>query len=342
MTSLSRRQFSTVTLLSGLGAFVFPHSLAAQTEDNPIAQPIYVAQPTVSITVNNMAMTFLVDLASSYSSINPGVASLLGLVPTGEKTIPGTGPTLQAQLYRATLASDAGTFPFQLAVVENLSLVSEHAGAPEIEGILGADFLGQFSDFSLTDTSFTGVVGSTSGTGLNGTALNADLPPPFTVTYPVFQIGGSFFVFVDIIDGKGARVRKLFLLDTGAQLSVVTPSQASKMGLAPLFMPGPFPWQLIPVIVPVQGVGGGAVGLATSVGIPVLGTFNFVIIDTPFPDFIAGILGTDVLGQKFKLDINGGRGTLTITTPLGQAVEYYLGLYRRILRALEINTRLNK
>jgi hypothetical protein len=253
MTNLSRRQFSTVTLLGGLGALAAPRSAAAQTEEIAIAQPISIAQPTVSIVVNGMALTFLVDVASPYSSLNPDVASWLGLTPTGEQTIPGAGPTLQAQLYGATLASGDNAFPFQLAAVESLSLVSEHASVPEMEGILGADFLGQFSGFSLTDTSFTGVVGPTLRTGLGAPALNAALPPPFTITYPVVKIGRDYYVVITIVDGSGRRVNRLFLLDTGAQVSVLTTQQALNLGLLPLMI-GPNPWPALAAMVPIGGV----------------------------------------------------------------------------------------
>ena len=336
MTSLSRRQFSAVTLLGGLGALAAPRGSAAQTEDPSIARPISVAQPTVSIAVNNVALTFLVDTASPYSSINPDVASRLGLTPTGEQTIPGAGPTLQARLYGATLASGDDAFPFQFAAVESLNLVSEHASAQEMEGILGADFLGQFSDFSLTDTSFTGVVGSTPGIGLDGLALNAALPPPFTVTYPVFKVGARYYVIVEIIDGGGRKVVKIFLLDTGAPFSLLTTQEALNMGLLPLNI-GPNPWQAIPAMVPVGGIGGGVVGLITPVGLPGLGSFIFVITNLPLRPGVAGIIGADVLGGSFTLQLNGGVGTLTITTPLGQIVEFYIGLVRSILRAIGIN-----
>jgi hypothetical protein len=337
MTNLSRRQFSTVTLLGGLGALAAPRSSAAQTEVVAIAQPISIAQPTVSITVNDVALTFLVDIASPYSSINPDVASWLGLTPTGEQTIPGTGPTLQAQLYGATLASGDGAFPLQLAAVESLSLVSEHASVPEMEGILGADFLGQFSDFSLTDTSFTGVVGSTSVTELDASVLNTALPPPFTITYPVRKIGRDYYVVIEIVDGSGRRVRRVFLLDTGAQVSVLTTQQALNLGLLPLFI-GPNPWPTIAAMVPIGGVGGGAVGLLTPVSLPGLGTYNFVITNVPVRPGVAGLIGADVLGGSFTLQLNGGVGTLTITTPLGQLVEFFIGLFRSTLRAVGINT----
>jgi hypothetical protein len=337
MTNLSRRQFSTVTLLGGLGALAAPRISAAQTEEIAIAQPISIAQPTVSIAVNDVALTFLVDVASPYSSINPDVASWLGLTPTGEQTIPGTGPTLQAPLYGATLASGENTFPLQLATVDSLSLVSEHASEPEMEGILGADFLGQFSDFSLTDTSFTGVIGSTSVTGLDASVLNAELPPPFTITYPVRKIGRDYYVIIEIVDGSGRRVRRVFLLDTGAQVSVLTTQQALNLGLLPLFI-GPNPWPAIAAMVPVGGVGGGAVGLITPVRLPGLGTYNFVITNVPVMPGVAGLIGADVLGGSFTLQLNGGVGTLTITTPLGQLVEFFIGLFRTILRAVGIIT----
>jgi len=337
MTNLSRRQFSTGTLLGGLAALAAPRSSAAQTEDIAIAQPISVAQPTVSLTVNNVALTFLVDTSSPYSLISPDVASWLGLTPTGEQTIPGAGPTLQAQLYGATLASDEGSFPLQLAAVESLSLVSQHASTPEMEGILGADFLGQFSSFSITDTSFTGVVGSTSGVGLDGTALNAELPPPFTVTYPVRKIGNEYYVVITIVDGSGRRVRKLFLLDTGAEVSMLNTQEALNMGLLPLMI-GPNPWPLVSALVPLEGLGGGTVGILTPVGLPGLGTFPFVIGNVPVGPGVAGLIGADVLGGSFTLQLNRGRGTLTITTPLGQLVEFFIGLYRAILRAVGITT----
>lgn len=246
-------------------------------------------------------------------------------------------------MYGASLASGDATFPFQLAAVEDLSLVSEQASTPEMEGVLGADFLGQFSSFSLTDTSFTGVVGLTSGAGLDGAALNraalnAALPPPFTVTYPVFKIGRSYYVLIDIIDGSGRRVRKLFLLDTGAEISALTTQEALNMGLLPLMI-GPNPFQLLPALVPVQGVGGGAVGLITPVGVPGLGTFPFVIIDLPVNAPVVGVIGVDVLGGSLNLQLNGGVGTLTITTPLGQLVQFFIGLFRTILRAIGINAR---
>jgi Aspartyl protease len=335
MTSLSRRQFSTVTLLGGLSALAAPRSSAAQIEEAPMAQPISVAQPTVSITVNNVALTFLVDTSSPYSSINPDVASWLGLTPTGEQTIPGAGPTVQARLYGATLASGAGSLPFQLAAVDDLSLVSEPASSPEMEGILGADFLGQFSDFSLTDTSFTGLVGSTPGAGLDLAASNLALSPPFTVTYPVIKIGRDYYVLIEIVDGGGRRVTKFFLLDTGAQVSVLTTQQALNLGLLPLNI-GPNPLQAIPAMVPIGGVGGGAIGLITPVGLPGLGSFTFVITNVPVRPGVAGLIGADVLGGSFTLQLNGGVGTLTITTPLGQVVEFFIGLFRSIFRAIGI------
>lgn len=338
MTSLSRRQFSTVTMLGALGALASPRISGAQTQNIAIAQPISIAQPEVTFTVNDVDLTFLVDTTSSYSSINPDVASGLGLTPTGEQTILGAGPTLQAQLYGATLASGDSAFPFQLAAVEDLSLVSELASTSEMQGILGADFLGQFSDFSLTDTSFTGVVGSTSGTGLGGTALNAALPPPFTITYPVVKIGNRYYVIIEIVDGGGRRVMQIFLIDTGAPFSLLTTQQALNLGLLPLFI-GPNPFQLLPALVPVQGVGGGVVGLITPVGLPGLGTFNFVITNLPLRPGVAGIIGADVLGGSFTLQLNGGMGTLTITTPLGQLVEFFIGLFRTILRAVGIDAK---
>jgi len=76
-----------------------------------------------------------------------------------------------------------------------------------MEGILGTDFLGRFSNFSLTDTSFTGVVGSTPGTGLNASVLNAE-PPPFTIIYPVVKLGRDYYVVIEIVDGIGRRVSK--------------------------------------------------------------------------------------------------------------------------------------
>lgn len=336
MTRLSRRQFSIATLLGGIGALAAPRISAARTEDITIAQPISVAQPTVSITVNGVALTFLVDTASPYSSINPDVASQLGLTPAGEQTIPGAGPTLQAQLYGATLASGDGTFPFQFAAVDDLSLVSEQAGALEMDGILGADFLGQFSDFSLTDTSFTGALGSTSGIGLDAFTLNADLPPPFTVTYPVGKSGKDYYVIIDIIDGTGKKVSKIFLLDTGAQVSMLTTQHALRMELQPIVI-RPTPWLIIPVVVPIIGVGGGIVGLLTIAELPGLGTFPFVISQLPVRPNFAGIIGSDILGSSFTLQITGGEGTLTITTPLGHLVELSLGLFRSILRGFGIN-----
>jgi len=338
MANLSRRQFSTFTLLGGLCALAAPRSSTAQTEDTPIAQPITIAQPSVSIAVNDVALTFLVDTASPYSSINPDVASWLGLTPTGEQTVPGAGTTVQAQLYSGALASDEGALPFQFAAVESLSLVSEHASAPELEGILGADFLGQFTDISLTDTSFTGVVCSTSGTGLDASGLNAELPPPFTITYPVIKIGRDYYVIIEIVDGRGRRVRRVFLLDTGAQVSVLTTQQALYLGLLPLWI-APNPLQVLPAMVPIDGVGGGAVGLVTPVRLPGLGTFTFVITNLPVRRGVVGIIGADVLGASFTLQLNRGIGTLTITTPLGQVIEFFISLFRGILRATGISAR---
>jgi hypothetical protein len=342
MTCLSRRQFSTVTLLGGLGALAAPRISAAQTGDLPIAQSISVAQPTVSLTVNNTALTFLVDTARPYSSIHPDVASWLGLTPTGEQTIPGIGPTLDAPLYSAPLTSSAGTLPFQFAAVENLSLVSEHANASELQGILGGDFLGQFSDFSVTETSFIGVVASTPtpvpgpdpGPVLDAAARNAALPPPLTITYPVTKIGNDLYVTIEIIDGTGKKVKLRFLLDTGAQASVITNAQAVALRLPPVMIFVP-PGVFIPVLVPIGGVGGGVIALVTPVNLPGLGNFQFVSFNFPLGPGVAGILGMDVLGNSFTLQVNGGVGTLTITTPLGQLVEVFLGLYRSILKAFE-------
>ncbi|MEW6732748.1 MAG: hypothetical protein AB1489_15585 [Acidobacteriota bacterium] len=334
MISLSRRQFASATLLAGLGALVWPHNSIAQdiedqTDDLVLAQPIAMSQLMVDLPINDVPLTFLIDTSRSYSLIDAGVASMLGLVATGEQIIPSLGPTLQSQLYGATLASGDNTFGFQLATVDDLSLVSEYASNPEMEGILGADFLGQFTDVSLTDTTFTGVFnGSTSRVRGGGLFVQQQLPPPFTVTYPVRKIGNQYFVAIRIIDGTGATVTRIFLLDTGASVSLLTTQQALNMGLLPLQI-GPAPF--IPAMVPIRGIGGGVLAPITPVGIPGLGTRPFVIGNVNLRPGVVGLLGADVLGGSFTLQMNGGQGTLTITTPLGQYLQFLLSIARLIL-----------
>jgi hypothetical protein len=330
MTSLSRRQFSTVTLLGGLGALALPRNSEAQIEIPSDAPSISVAKPRVSLTVNGVALTFLVDMASPHSTINPNVASWLGLSPTGEGLIPGPDLTLQAQLYSAPLAYGDNSIPFQLGAVENLNLVSEHASEPELEGILGGDFLGLFQDFSLTETSFTGLVGAVPRAEVN--AVNQPLPPPFTVTYPVRKIGDSYYVAIEIIDGRGVKVTRIFLLDTGAQASVMNTTSAVALGLPPIMLGAP-PF-LFPVIIPVGGVGGQIPSLLTPVSLPGLGSFTFFMFNAPVGEGVAGIIGADVLGGSFTLQVTGGVGTLTITTPLGQVVELFISIARSVLKGI--------
>ena len=107
--------------------------------------------------------------------------------------------------------------------------------------------------------------------------------------------------------------------------------RALQLGLPPLQI-GPAPF--VPAIVPIAGTGGAVSAPVTAVGIPGLGSFPFVIGNLPLPPIVVGLLGTDVLGGNFTLQINGGQGTLTITTPLGQLVDLVISIFTSLVRPL--------
>ena len=126
---------------------------------------------------------------------------------------------------------------------------------------------------------------------------------------------------------------KIFLLDTGASVSVLTTQQALQLGLLPLQI-GPAPF--VPAVVPIVGIGGAVSAPVTPVGLPGLGSFQFVIGNLPLPPAVAGLIGADVLGGSFTLQINGGRGTLTITTPLGQLIDLLISIFTILVRPLRM------
>jgi hypothetical protein len=364
MSRITRRQFGTATVLTGMGVLLLPREFGAQS-GSPTGQNITTGELLVSIPVNNVPTTFLIDSSSPQSFITPATASGLGLVANGQATvsIPGAGPTFDSQMYGATLGGDSGSsFPFQVAGVDDVNQFASIDPSSGAVGILGADFLSQFSSISISGSTLTGTLGNSSSpspsptpppapsptpssspvpkTGAAGvvnaghTALaqQAALPPPFTVTYPVINIRGQLFAIVTIIDGTGARRQVLFLIDTGAQITMLNTQQALNLGLLPLMI-GPAP--MIPWVIPIQGVGGGAVAPLTPVNLPGLGTFPVAIGNLPLPNVVAGILGTDVLGNSFQLTINGRRGTLTITTKLGQIVQLIISIAQAIIDAFK-------
>ena len=202
--NLSRRQFSSTAWLTGVSMACWGRGTHAATTGAHLAEPIAVSQLLVSLAVEGMPSLFLIDTGSTFSLITPTAAAELGLIATGEQTIPDSGPTLAAPLYEATLTSDAGDFYVQWAAVDDVMLVTEQAGSAEgePEGVLGADFLSRFSDVLLTDTSFTGVLYSAPAPMLPGAAVARPLGPPFTVTYPVRKIGSRYYVAIDIIGGS--------------------------------------------------------------------------------------------------------------------------------------------
>jgi hypothetical protein len=126
-------------------------------------------------------------------------------------------------------------------------------------------------------------------------------------------------------------VTQIFLLDTGASVSFLTTQQALQLGLLPLQL-GPVPF--VPAVVPIAGVGGAVLVPVTPVGLPGLGSFPFVIGNLPLPPVVAGLIGADVLGDSFTLQMNGGQGTLTITTPLGQLVDLVISIFTTVTRPL--------
>lgn len=333
MINLSRRQFSSAALLTGVSMALWGRGTQAATPGEDLAEPIETSQLLVSVAVEGVPSLFLIDTGSSFSVITPAAVAALGLIATGEQAIPDLGPTLAAPLYEATLASGADPFRLQLGAVEDLTLVTELAGSAEgeLDGVLGADFLSRFTDVSLTGTSFTGVLTNVPAPMMRGAALAQPLSSPFTVTYPVFKIGSEYVVVIDIIDGSKKKVTRAFLLDTGASVSLLTTQQALELGLLPLQI-GPAPF--VPAVVPIVGIGGTVSVPVTPVGLPGLGSFPFVIGNLRLPPAAVGLIGVDVLGGSFTLQINGGQGTLTITPPLGQFVELLISIFTTLLRPL--------
>jgi hypothetical protein len=232
----------------------------------------------VELPVNDTPVTFLIDTGSKYTILDDDIASLLDLTETGTTIfLPDVSLTEPLESGSIVIVDSVQEVPIDFLVSDfPLSL------GIGVTGILGADFF-QSVSFTLDDVLLS---------------INPD--------FPVTSENGRYLVTIPV-KGVTGTVDVKYLIDTGSPRTIISTANRDAAGLLPLLDPTTGE----PLTATLKG---GTTGTS-----PVeLGNLN-KIVTIPFvinnvqglPKGVSGLLGSDVLDKRFKLESD----KLTITLP---------------------------
>ena len=215
----------------------------------------------VTLPVNGVNQSFVLATGSPYSIMTTGAALTSGLTNSGATTsVNDPGPQTM-ELYGGSLSGMSVTF----------GVTDAYLGNSTAQGILGMDILGG-QDFTLDSSDLV----------LNGT------------DYPVTVMSDPGYQVTIPVNGHDVN----FVIDTGADVSTISTSAASGLGLKDTGKTST-----------AEGIGGTQTYNQETGTLDSLGTKTFDV--GSLPDDVAGLLGNDVLDNDFTLSLNkDGTGTL--------------------------------